>query len=292
MGNHYHLLIETPEPNLVEGMKWVQNTYTRRFNVRHREWGRVFGDRYKAVIVEGDEIGYYSRVVDYIHLNAVRAGLVKIDAGESVLDYPWSSVAGGYAWVPSKRPKWLAAAEGLERLGYSDTVAGRREMVENLDRRAIEEGKRSGMVELPEGFDARRSHLRRGWYWGSEAFAEKLIGMLEFGVDAPQSRAYQRTPQQLAHGMQRAEEMVVTGMRAAGLEENDLNRLKGSDPRKVELVRVLRRGTTVSLGWIAKRLAMKSSANVGHLLRTKGAAMECAGFPEEFVHWIESEKGG
>jgi putative transposase len=36
MGNHYHLFIETPEANLVEGMKWLQNTYTRRFNVRHR----------------------------------------------------------------------------------------------------------------------------------------------------------------------------------------------------------------------------------------------------------------
>jgi hypothetical protein len=116
--------------------------------------------------------------------------------------------------------------------------------------------------------------------------------MLELGVDAPQSRAYQRTPQQLAHGMQRAEEMVITGMRAAGLEESDLNRLKGSDPRKAELARVLRRDTTVSLGWIAKRLAMKSAANVGHLLRTKRAAMECAGFPKEFDRWIESEKGG
>ena len=36
MGNHYHLVIETPEPNLVAGMQWLQNTYTRRFNVRHR----------------------------------------------------------------------------------------------------------------------------------------------------------------------------------------------------------------------------------------------------------------
>src|SRR5580658_3652821 len=46
MGNHYHLLLETPEGNLVAGMKWLQNTVTRRFNVRHGEWGRVFGDRY------------------------------------------------------------------------------------------------------------------------------------------------------------------------------------------------------------------------------------------------------
>src|SRR5690606_34921782 len=42
MGNHYHLALETPEANLVAGMKWLQNTVTRRFNVRHRKWGRVF----------------------------------------------------------------------------------------------------------------------------------------------------------------------------------------------------------------------------------------------------------
>jgi putative transposase len=53
MGNHYHLLVETPEANLVTGMQWLQNTYTRRFNTRHRLWGRLFGDRYKAVPVEG-----------------------------------------------------------------------------------------------------------------------------------------------------------------------------------------------------------------------------------------------
>lgn len=40
MSNHYHLMVETPEPNLVEGMKWLQNTVTRRYNVRHRAWGR------------------------------------------------------------------------------------------------------------------------------------------------------------------------------------------------------------------------------------------------------------
>jgi REP element-mobilizing transposase RayT len=52
MDNHYHWLIETPQANLVEGMLWVQNTYTRRFNCRHKLWGHVFGARYKAVLVE------------------------------------------------------------------------------------------------------------------------------------------------------------------------------------------------------------------------------------------------
>ena len=70
--------------NLVEGMKWLQNTYTRRFNIRHRKWGRLFGDRYKAVLVEGKQAAYYETLADYIHLNPARAGLIKPKEGESL----------------------------------------------------------------------------------------------------------------------------------------------------------------------------------------------------------------
>ena len=52
MSNHYHFLFKTPEPNLVQGMSWFQNTWTRRFNARHRYWGHLFGGRYKAKPVE------------------------------------------------------------------------------------------------------------------------------------------------------------------------------------------------------------------------------------------------
>src|SRR5436190_17849671 len=91
-----HFFLETPEANLVAGMQWLQNTYTRRFNVRHGLWGRLFGDRYKAVLVEGAGY-YYETLLDYIHLNPVRAGLVKVRRGQSVLEYPWSSVSAGHA---------------------------------------------------------------------------------------------------------------------------------------------------------------------------------------------------
>ena len=52
MDNHYHLLLETPEPNLVNGMKWFQGTYTQRVNSRHKEWGHLFQGRYKALVVQ------------------------------------------------------------------------------------------------------------------------------------------------------------------------------------------------------------------------------------------------
>jgi REP element-mobilizing transposase RayT len=52
MGNHYHLLLETPEASLVAGMKWLQGTYTQRYNGRHEVFGHLFQGGYKAVVVE------------------------------------------------------------------------------------------------------------------------------------------------------------------------------------------------------------------------------------------------
>jgi REP element-mobilizing transposase RayT len=53
MSNHLHMVIETPQPNLVAGMKWFPGTYTARFNRRHRLAGHLFAGRYKALIVDG-----------------------------------------------------------------------------------------------------------------------------------------------------------------------------------------------------------------------------------------------
>src|SRR6266404_667435 len=46
MSNHFHLVIETPQPNLVAGMKWLLGTYTSRYNRRHKEFGHLFSGRY------------------------------------------------------------------------------------------------------------------------------------------------------------------------------------------------------------------------------------------------------
>ncbi len=79
MGNHYHLLLETPEPNLVDGMRWLQSTYTQRFNARHKVWGHLFQGRYKALPV--DEGEYFRTVADYIHLNPARAHCLDLKKG-------------------------------------------------------------------------------------------------------------------------------------------------------------------------------------------------------------------
>ncbi|TDU71184.1 REP element-mobilizing transposase RayT [Prosthecobacter fusiformis] len=270
LGNHYHLFVQTPEANLVAGMAWLQNAYTRRYNVQHRAWGRVFGDRYKAVLVEGDDRYHYQTLMDYIHLNPVRAGLVRPKAGQSLLDYPWSSLAGGYALVPSRRAKWLAAEAGLKAFELDDTTRGRRRMVERLDRRGMSEAmKACGVPALPDEVDARCSHLRRGWYWGQQAFGEKLRELARklVATRPPVSRGYKNQPAVRMHSLEQAQQWLKGGLKAAGLKPGDLERLKGSDPRKLMLAHLLWKKTTVTQQWIAENLAMKTAANVSQQLR-------------------------
>lgn len=292
LSNHYHLMIETPEANLVVGMQWLQNTLTRRFNVRHRAWGRVFGDRYKAVLVEGGERFYYETLLDYIHLNPVRARLVRAAKEESILDYRWSSLTTGYAVPPRKRAPWLAATEGLEVFGFPDTTAGRRRMVERLERRALAEGNaHAGVVPGSGEINARTSHLRRGWYWGSQSFSEKMLKLAEKTLGRTKSRAFRRVAVRQAHGLERAEQWLREGLAAAGLNEKELAAIPGSDPRKIALARLLWRGTTVSQVWLAERLAMRSAANVSQQLRRAGTEKIKGNVPKTLASFLERAIG-
>jgi putative transposase len=89
MSNHFHLVVETPRANLVEGMKWLLGTYTMRFNRRHKLSGHLFAGRYKSLLVDGTTPGYLRTVCDYVHLNPVRARL--LGKGERLQKYRWSS---------------------------------------------------------------------------------------------------------------------------------------------------------------------------------------------------------
>jgi putative transposase len=118
MDNHYHLLIETPEPNLVAGMQRLSGVYTQSFNRRHRRVGHLFQGRYKAILVDKD--GYLLELCRYIVLNPIRAKAVK-----RLEQWPWSSYAGTVGSEPT--PSWLAAktVRGLfaNRAAYARFVA-------------------------------------------------------------------------------------------------------------------------------------------------------------------------
>ncbi len=247
-------------------MQWLQNTYTRRFNSRHRTWGRLFGDRYKAIPVDGQAGDFYGTLINYIHLNPVRAGLIDIEQGESVMTYPWSSLARGFAVLPSRRVPWLEVTRALAAFVFADTTAGRRRYVERLDAIARHEQRRDCGVPPAIG-DARSSHLRQGWYWGGQAFAEKLLGLVGARSRAAPNRTYRSSPVQQAHGAPQAEELLQAGLRVHDLPADRLAHLPGLDPRKIALAQHLWEETTVSQSWIAERLRMKSAANVSQILR-------------------------
>jgi hypothetical protein len=66
MNSHFHLVVETPQANLVVGMKWLLGTYTSRFNRCHREFGHLFSGGYKAPIVDGSDKGYFKGSRGYL----------------------------------------------------------------------------------------------------------------------------------------------------------------------------------------------------------------------------------
>ena len=121
MNNHFHLVVETPLPNLVAGMKWFLGTYTSRYNRRHREFGHLFSGRYKALLVEGSGNGYLKTVCDYVHLNPARAGLLKPE--EPLSSFAWSSYPC-YLGPPSCRPVWLRVDPAAGGMGHSQGQRG------------------------------------------------------------------------------------------------------------------------------------------------------------------------
>jgi len=108
MDNHYHLLLETPGGNLSQIMHHINGAYTTYYNVKRNRSGHLFQGRYKAIVVEKDE--YCQELSRYIHLNPVRAGIVK-----GVNEYPWSS----YLSYIGKRggPEWLETGYVLSYFG-------------------------------------------------------------------------------------------------------------------------------------------------------------------------------
>ncbi len=95
LDNHYHILVETQDPNLSLGMRQLNGVYTQRINIRHHRVGHLFQGRYKAILVEKNE--HLLELCRYIVLNPVRAGIV----GEP-RQWQWSSyMATAYAIKPS-----------------------------------------------------------------------------------------------------------------------------------------------------------------------------------------------
>ncbi|MBI3849864.1 MAG: transposase [Verrucomicrobia bacterium] len=237
MGHHFHLVLETPQGNLVAGMKWFLGTYTSRFNRRHKLFGHLFSGRYKALIVDGSGNGYLRTVCDYVHLNPVRAKLIKPE--QSLRAYPWSSYAE-YLKPPPQRPAWLRVERLLGELRIpKDNPAGRKQF-----QRLMEE-RRQG--DEPEDWKA----LRRGWCLGEERFRKELLEQMGERMGAHHGGAERNETARA-----KAERIVVEEMARRKWNRAELEARRKADAEKIMIARRLRTETTMTWAWIGERLAM------------------------------------
>lgn len=181
MGNHYHLLLETPEANLSNGMRQLNGVYTQRFNRRHHRVGHVLQGRFKAIVVEKDS--YLLELARYIVLNPVRAKMVR-----KPHTYPWSSyrATAGLEAVP----EYLTADWVLSQFGQS---RGRAQL------------RYTEFVTAGIGAPSIWADLKQQIYLGSEPFIKRTVARLATAGDLSEvPRAQRRAPAKaLAHYAQR-----------------------------------------------------------------------------------------
>jgi putative transposase len=256
MSNHFHLVVETPRADLVAGMKWLLGTYTSRYNRRHKNFGHLFSGRYKALIVDGSGNGYLKTVCDYVHLNPVRSGL--LGAEQPLQSYRWSSY-GQYLAGVNRRPRWLRVDRLLGEWRIpKDSAVGRRVLGEQMERRRLE--------------DARKEFrpVERGWCLGGQEFKRELLEQVSHSA-GPRHAG----PEVHEAVEAKAERVVREELDRLGWSEGELEKRRKGDRVKVRIAARLRRETTVTLEWIARRLRMGTPAHVAHLLYWQGRKEKC-----------------
>ncbi|HEY0967107.1 MAG TPA: transposase [Opitutaceae bacterium] len=235
MRNHFHLALETPEANLVQGMHWLQSAYCTRFTRFQKKFGHVFQGRYRSILVE--DSAALSRVADYIHLNPRRAHAVPPDG---LLRFRWSSL---WHFTRPDRPGPLYARDILRSHELTDQPADWSCYVERLEVLAADEDEqvRLGHADLSSGYAIGTAGWRR-------AVAEQYQHLaLSPGLEASEAQTLRETVWNAR---------LKAAMGELGKADGDLlrERLKGA-PWKIELA-VKLRAAGVPACWIGLRLGM------------------------------------
>lgn len=237
MSNHYHLAIETPRANLVDGMRWLQSTFSMRFNRLRRENGHLFQGRYKSLSV--DPKTGLGPLCHYIHLNPVRAKICAID---ELGAWPWDS----FHWLmdPKARPSWYEAEPALRHAGeLEDSPDGRRNYAKYLAWLAEDE---------PAQKELNFANMSKGWAIGSVKYKKEL---LEEHSDALTAlRRGESETENLRQAI--LEDKLTSLLRKVGKKRTDLRREGKSVPWKLALAATLKQETTVTNRWLGDNLKM------------------------------------
>ena len=250
MSNHYHAALETAEPNLTTGMQWLQSTFANRFNRAVRQRGHVFQGRYKSLLIE-DRAALLS-VVNYIHLNPVRAVLVSV---AHIPDYALSSFPK-FFWRHARRPPCLTATDWLwEAGGLKPTLAGMRRYQGYLaHREEADPGQR----------DVLYRRLCRGWYIGTREGRRSLV------LDKLATRSSKpASTQRRRYGEDAAEALLHKGLGCLSRTKADLQRDRKGAKWKVILACWIRQQTGISNRWLAEHVHLGAATGVSRLLQNE-----------------------
>lgn len=241
MGNHYHLCIETPEGNLVKGMRWLQSVFANRFNRFRNTNGHVFQGRYKAILLDGGAMG---AVCHYIHLNPVRAGILPCEELEK---YEHSSFH--HLWHAGKRWRFCNYSTGLDAAGHLEDCEEGWQLYKQYLCWLSEEDE----LQKKLGFE----QMCRGWAKGSKEFKEKILMKL------PQDKLDQvveADAQEIkAHKWEIALPKILDQL---GVDASSVKAGKKSEPWKVAAACFLREQYLAPYKWIAEELGMGSVGSV------------------------------
>jgi REP element-mobilizing transposase RayT len=241
MRNHYHLALETPEPNLKDGMHWLQSTFATRFNRLHKERGHLFQGRYQALLVENE--ASLARLVTYIHLNPVRAGIV---TAEQQIAFRWSSLR---RFVNGPRFPGLVAGDWMRALELGDDADGWRAYLSRLHQLSLDPAEQERL-----GFGA----MSRGWAIGTSEWKRTVARdhaalAISPGLGAEEARAFRE---------QRWQGCLEECLQRAGRKPGELLESKPSAAWKVALALEVRDRSGATMSWLATALQMGKGDSV------------------------------
>jgi len=247
MTNHFHLILRTPQGNLVYGMKWLQATFANRYHRYRKIHGKLFQGRYKSLIVE--EAAYLGALQHYVHLNPVRAKMCSVP---ELQNYRWSSY--WYLHQPRKRPEFLDASGAFEHAGgLRDTPAGRKKYGEYLLWLST-----NAPAQKEMAFD----RMCHGWALGTKYFKRKLLeteGLLKDGnTDAIRLEGKElREANEL-----KWEALLERALKDLKKTEDDIKDSRKSADWKIWIAHAMRQRCSAPNVWIAQKLNMGAPQSV------------------------------
>ncbi|HEV7487418.1 MAG TPA: transposase [Thermoanaerobaculia bacterium] len=238
MTNHFHLVIQTPEPNLSRGMHWLNGSYAGWFNHAHKRWGHLFGGRFKAFLVEKE--AYFTEVLRYVVLNPVRAGLAT-----SPETYRWSSYRATAGLDAA--PEWLDVNAALTPFA-PDVQLG-------------QEYYREFVAAKVGSEDCLWDNVINGIYLGTESWAKTMRKVVE---TKPRSTDHPRLQRMV--GRPKMHEVVSAVARVAKVPASTLRETRGGCLRRLVAWIGWHEGL-VTLRTIAASLRLRSEGHVSGLIR-------------------------